>query len=775
MSISIGSSLTNLKVLTINSDNSNVINLDSSTSNILINVGEFTFGQSFNSSNVKALNITKGTEQIVTFNDSSIIMHKNVTFASDSSSAEISTNAVLIDNNQSNQAFISATSNDIKLLEATTEYDGTLYVGGHIGIGVSVPDTSYSIYADSNIYTNTSIQSATVQTGTLFTDIIEFSGVNDPSLKGSSNIIAITPNRIVLDFDEVVIRNQRIEDFTTFIDIRVTNTAQFDKATVACNMTFCNIDDASRTPFRVVQSLTNGQISNYLGNPITVISQMPSTPENFDEILQLSSYGHLILGGNVRDTVNTIDYLLRGSLSENRSSNFEGFVHFSTSNQGVENTAFVVNKEGHLAIGNPASTSVLELNSFVSETYSPTSMMTLSNVLDIPLMQAYSGTSVIQLTSNATLCFTDAPMDTTKYDIESTKTSYLSNIETSSILGIGSIPINLNYSDMSNIRDISTSNLSSMTAFIDTLRVNNFSTTGGTDTGVYTITNDQYLFTGNAYAIHPSAGYFSSDEYLLNIASLSNSLIIYTNGTPEESVHGISIIGDNTAINMLSHNTQDDGIISYEMKVSSERFKMGVKHFASTSEALLFITPNEYDIDNAISIFNNKMVRFGGQTHIYPNGIMYLGYNASEALEQTDVTTRMFIGGGIEVNGTLTVKNNASIGSGTNSVLGGPYMKQYGWINMTNGVYAIPYNNYGGGTDCSGTLNIQVKTNTGRMGNIVVSFIKESSAPEVDIFIVSLHKSNFLQTLAISTNLTEIVVSTDDLSSIISWTVVGSC
>lgn len=764
MSISIGSSLNTQNVLTINSDNSNVINLDSSTSNVLINIGDFTIKQTSD-----AFSIVTGTDLLANFTEHAINIYDAIT---------LSTSTITVDSiDEPSTPLIITTSNDTTLFKTTAEDNGTLYVGGHISIGSTSPNNAYSVYATSNIYTGASVYSQNVYTNAIYTDRISYNGTpqDPPTQSSSQNNITISSKRIVIDFDEVVILNQTdIEG--GFIDLTVSNTAYFNGYTVAKHLHLSNVD-ISTNPLKIIQSLMDGDISNHLGNPISVISQMPGSSGNtgYEEILQLSAYGHLIMGGNVRDIENIQDYMIRGSLSESRANNFDGFLYFSCSNQNNETSSFVVNKEGHLCIGNSHTTSMFELNS-VHETDGniPTNMMTLSNTHNIPIMKCYSSNSMLHITENATLCFSDSPINITKYDIESTRTSYLNTIETASIIGIGSYPIDMKYSIMSNVSNIIALNITSEEAYIESLRVGNFTTS--TSEGIFTITTPEMLLTGNTFAINTGDNFFSSDYYINNLLPLNNSFIIYTNGTDSDDVTATSIIGSNNSINVLLENTTSGGSVSYEMKTPTDSFKIGVQDYLT--ESLLYITHGKHGNVDAINVHENNMVKIGARTHVYPNGIMYIGYNTTEAYETFDTTTRLLVNGGIFVSGQMSITDNVRFGSGINQAYGGPYTKQYGWLNMVNGVYRISYNEYGAQTQCSGTLHIQIKTPIGKMGNIGVSFIKETNLSYVDVFVINLHKSRNLQNLFVTTAGTEIVVTTDFIvgtPTLISWTSIGSC
>lgn len=455
MSIRVGQQTSLSNTLTLTSSDSNLITLESEfgESDILINIGRYVFGQTNNNGsqilNIRTLDTNK---DIVCFKDDSIIMYQNVEFQSDPGEASVtSANAIVINNNVSNTHFIRATSNlnsnnTTLLLEATTSDDGTLYVGGYIGIGTTVPDTTYSIYATSNIHTDTELYSTTTYTSNIYTTKIGFqpnTEVYDANgVIVTDNCITISSNVIKIDFENVIITNNIAQAFNfTNADISI---SKMSESTIN-NITVVN-SKARVQPFIINHTYISGGFTDFdEGGPFLINSQfLPPDSLNeitLTEIFKISPYGNLLMGGRYKlqdPNFSPSDYMIRGEIDSIRDQYFDGFLYFSSfkneNSTETEGTSFVVTKEGHLTIGDKNNS---------------TSMVTLTNKTasnGIPIMKCYISDAqdkILHITNNATICFDETPVNTNKYDIESKGFCYFDNIETKNIIGYESAPINI--------------------------------------------------------------------------------------------------------------------------------------------------------------------------------------------------------------------------------------------------------------------------------------------------------------------------------------------
>ena len=127
-------------------------------------------------------------------------------------------------------------------------------------------------------------------------------------------------------------------------------------------------------------------------------------------------------------------------------------------------------------------------------------------------------------------------------------------------------------------------------------------------------------------------------------------------------------------------------------------------------------------------------------------------------------------------NDSLKVIGNCKIGSGLNgsniNFTGGAFMIQNKWSNIESKHY-INYPEYCIGDNSAGTLNIQISNKLNKIGNLILSFIKDSSSSNTNIFVIALQKSILLNTLSAEVENNNIIINTDNDCSI-SWTSQGS-
>ena len=222
-----------------------------------------------------------------------------------------------------------------------------------------------------------------------------------------------------LTADVVEITNLSILGLSSFETLKVTGKTELDGSTYASNVTLTN-RSTTETAFTVQQKRIDNQFGDLIsGVPISVLSDFETFTGS--RILQVSPYGHLVMGGVV--TAN--DHLITGRIQGFRDAYFGGFMSFTNSNANLD--SFTVNKNANLSIGNPASTAMLEVrNNYIgNEQYysKPSTMIQLqntqaTNLLPILNYKLPSGATRLQITSNASMVFHNTPINLHKFDID---------------------------------------------------------------------------------------------------------------------------------------------------------------------------------------------------------------------------------------------------------------------------------------------------------------------------------------------------------------------
>lgn len=651
MSIRIGSVplfQTEQNVFTINSTRSNVLNLDSLDKNVFLNIGNFSFGQSSNiATNEKAeLVILDNEEKVATFSKESILLYKpinslnkieignSLTTSSNIACSSLTTSNITIYNTVYNDTFLNMRSNHVQLLHATNADDGTFYIGGHLGIGTMV-HPHYSIATQSNVYFKGHAYAKNI-----YTNAITF----DSNVSG----IYFTQSNVLIDADTVLINNLTLLGISKYQDIVVEKTADFQGQLFASNVLLTN-KSITANPLKITQRLIDGEFSSTLtGNPISVRSEHPTVGDA--NIFQLSPYGQITMG--ISPNITGTDYMVRGLIPENRASYFRGFMYFTNSN--ADKSAFVVNPDGYLSIGNQQSVSMLEVkNSFdgSEDNYGkPNSIMTLGNKYytnELPILKCRMPDAKVKLhiTSNGTLCFNENPINVYKYEIESSSNSYFNTIEVKNLSGYNNVPINGQRSTLSNLLLLDTTSINCYDAtmsnvYIKSFVADSFTTPsldcidGINDPSLFKILSDRLLITGCNIVVNNDPYFFSCNE---NLDLTTDTLRLYTTGKTTDIVNAYHLIGNNQEVKMRAVNTNTLGKISYELETNQNRFKMGAisKNTTpnATDGAVFYITPFISTNDTggvgsettAISIFKDKTVKFGSGTYIDPSGILSIG------------------------------------------------------------------------------------------------------------------------------------------------------
>lgn len=798
-------------VFTIYSSKSNVMRIQSPSNNVFVDIGDYNLGQ--RSSNEPFVFSYKNNN-IITFNSNEISLNRNIIATSNlnilgslnissdintplgMSCSNLNTSSVFIQNNLSNgYKIIECRSNNIDTLYVKNEDNGVGYIGGRIGIGTAPLDKKYSLITSSNIFVNGDIIGTKVITDRII------------STNNISQII-FNENSIKISSAQVTVDNLVLGGKNSFSNLICNELADISGLLLASNVSIFN-NNLLNNPFKINQRLINFEYGNNIfGNPISVKSQHKNIATD-PTIMELSSCGNLILGDypalNNISGVNIInDYVIRGNIPTNREKHFKGYLSFSSN--GSEKTTFNVNKSGQLSIGTYQQKALLDIeNSFTGneiEYVKPVSIIYLRNNStsnELPFIKCENSNSKhFQITSNATLCFNETPIDMYKYNIES-ENNYLSNIDTCKISsyypdGI----IDMSYSTLSNINStfscnietgsLSTSNLYSQiinadNCFITNLKVGSFSTIGSgneSDLSVFSIGSDHLCVSGKNTVI----SYRSTDllTYPPSYVNKDTDKLIIETDTSTTTANGYTIFGNNKLIKLFckNENTEQNSYVVQELNNSTGGFAFVSRLRTVGSPPELYITSINSTDDPygnpALTLYNDKKVLFS--------------YNLLVQIDSATVASSSFVEKSVNIGDGLLVYSSIlddlgskyvclttnkygslDIGRGISSTPG-PFNKQGGWTNVnSSGIYIILNADYGVRENTSGTLYIQVKGGTTKLGNVAVSFLRFTHAPE--LFIISNHSSELLTNLVITSVPTGIKVETDTDCKVC-WTSIGS-
>jgi hypothetical protein len=153
----------------------------------------------------------------------------------------------------------------------------------------------------------------------------------------------------------------------------------------------------------------------------------------------------------------------------------------------------------------------------------------------------------------------------------------------------------------------------------------------------------------------------------------------------------------------------------------------------------------------------------------------YVGINTYTPRERLDILGNTIIQGNVGIGTTIAnyglhIYDNVAIGLGLKQE--GPYHIQEKWDEIGT-THIIPFPKYCVVDDSSGTLHVQVKSVTSKLGNISLSYLKQTNS-NVDIFSIYYHKTNNLATMTVTADTSNIKVLTD-ADCKISWTAIGAC
>ena len=798
MSIHIGSvplSQNSTDVFTIYSTKSNVVKLTSPSNNVFMDIGDYNFGQ-------RSLNdpfvFSYKNSNIITYNSNNVSFNRDIVATCNLNilgSLKTSTDILcgnLITSNivikipiLNGSKFIDCTSNNIDTFYLTNNDKGVGYIGGRFGIGVIPNDKKYSLMTSSNIYVDGDISGKRVVVDTIF-----------------------STNTITIDSPRVIVNNLQLGGQNAFTNLQCAEIADMKGLFLASNVNIYN-NITTRNPFKINQRLINGDYGNPVtGNPISIRSQHVGISTEHPTILELSSCGNLVLGShpstqNVGGLNIISDYVIRGNIPTNREQHFKGYLSFASN--GVEKTSFNVNKTGQLSIGSLRPSAILDIvNDFTGSEANyvkPSSIIYLrnkntSNVLPFLKCENSNLTNLLQITSNATICFKETPVNIELYNIESDN-NFLSNIDTCKISSYYSDGIiNMSYSTLSNLNNVvscnidvynlitsnmSVQNINANDCYIQHLEVGSFSTVGlDVSPALFEIQSDSLSVTGKKMIL--KEGTDTLPNYITN-----DKLIIKTEATTGNA-NGYTIYGNNQSIKLLCINESaaPNAYVAKELRNSTGGFAF-VSKLTSTPFTLpeLYITPikgieDPYS-DPALTLYYDNSILLKGDLFVQITNSSILQNNLQKKSVNIGNGMMVFSSSESDTGFTkyqcLSTNKYGSLDIGRGISDGkGPFNKQGGWqtVHPSTGIYIIPNDDYGETTNTAGTIFIQVQQEGIKIGNASLSFLRLGSTSTADLFTISTHKSSSLNVFQITAIPTGIQVKTDTGCKVC-WTSIGSC
>ena len=625
--------------------------LNSTSDNVYINTGDFQIGQTSNANEYYfVVKDTLADTEIAKFSKDFISLLKPI----NALQAIELTNSLIVNSNFFAQEC--ATCNltiqnaQTSLPVMTFNTNGDAFIQGNVAIGMATT-SNYALAVASNAYFGANLFGSNIYAQEL---AYEPNGVSR---------ITINSNTMSMVADNISITNLSILGVSAFETLRVSSRADFDGVVYGSNVVLAN-KSINENALTIQQRRINNQFGTITNGPVSIAADFETT--NNRAVFQISPYGHIIMGGVAEST--TSEFLLRGRIDDFRDKHFGGFVRFTNSNTNLD--SLTVNKSALLSIGNPNSTAMFELrNNYVgNELYysKPSTMIQLqntnaNNLLPLLNYKLPSGATRLQITSNASMVFHNTPIDMFKFDIETSNAAFIAALETNSIKGHYNSNIDVNMSSFNRVNDIRAESATLSNVYIYTLTVDDiitdslacFETLNNPEE--LRILSTRTLINSSNVVINRAGGFFSSNE----TSNLSGDVFrVYTSpGTTAETIHAIHSIGTNNDISnrITNNNNVINSKASISLSANQNVFKIGVANKAVPvgigSEASMYIGPFEISDTNsgfnnetaAINIDKNKVVNFGTNTHIHPDGFITVGRDTEQS------STRLFVKGNMSV------------------------------------------------------------------------------------------------------------------------------
>lgn len=294
------------------------------------------------------LNISRDNDPLLSFDNDSILIHKNFKHIND----------------------------ETVLFESSHSNNGTLYVGGFLGIGTTTRyDSNDSLHALTNIRTDKDIFCKTIEASEsvnvkFIRSIPSNVGVIDSNGSYSSgNEIQLiqkgSKENIVLIADTITLLGTTINlnaGSTTIANLEI-KTQTFSGINLNDSIASKLIVTTNPPSVERASAITSSSSSSLLiqhdvvsdtdtFTPLLIESQIGfSTDKSYKDILKVSKEGHLLIGVNMI-TSNT-DSIIRGRISSAYDSSYSGLLHLSSydyNSNGEETDLFVIDKSGNTYI-----------------------------------------------------------------------------------------------------------------------------------------------------------------------------------------------------------------------------------------------------------------------------------------------------------------------------------------------------------------------------------------------------------------------------------------
>jgi hypothetical protein len=636
-------------IIEVQSNRSNVMRLNSTSDQVYINTGDFQIGQTSNANEYFFLiKDTLADTEIAKFSKDFISLLKPI----NALQAIELTNSLIVNSNFFAQdcatCNLTIQNDQTGLPVMTFTTNGDAFIHGNVAIGMALT-SNYELAVASNAYIG-----QTLFTSNLYTNAIAHSPNGISQFTLTSNIMSLTA-------DVVEITNLSILGLSSFETLKVTGKTELDGPAYASNVTLTN-RSTTETAFTIQQRRLDNQFGDLIsGVPISVLSDFETFTGS--RILQVSPYGHLVMGGVV--TAN--DHLITARIQGFRDAYFGGFMNFTNSNANLD--SFTVNKNANLSIGNPTSSAMFEVrNNYAgNEQYysKPSTLIQLqntnaNNLLPILNYKLPNNSTRLQITSNAGLVFHNTPIDLHKFDIETSNAGFIAALETNSIKGHYTSNIDVNMSSFNRVNDIQAESATLSNVYIYTLTVDDIITDSLAcfetlnDPEELRILSTRCLINSSNVVINRSGAFFSSNE----TSNLSGDTFrIYTSpNTTLDTVHALHSIGTNADISnrITNNNTIVNSKASISLAANQNIFKIGVINKSATpgNNASMYIGP--FSTDDAGSGFNtntaainidkNKVIKFGNNIHIDPTGYLTIGRDAN----QSPLAARLYVKGNMQ-------------------------------------------------------------------------------------------------------------------------------
>lgn len=159
---------------------------------------------------------------------------------------------------------------------------------------------------------------------------------------------------------------------------------------------------------------------------------------------------------------------------------------------------------------------------------------------------------------------------------------------------------------------------------------------------------------------------------------------------------------------------------------------------------------------------SNQAYQYTDTSYNSTQETMRLSASGNVGIGTTAPQSKLHLHGNLKLEGQLSVSPQNQEG---------PYYLQQTW-DQPSSIHTIPYPTYCITSNSTGTLHLQIKA-PNKLGNISLSYLVDET-PSVDTFSIYYHKNNQLSTLFVTTENSNIKITTDS-DCRIAWQSIGAC